>query len=212
MLHTPRFTRDAPQGRRQALEHWPGTTPSTSSNLHRCVHSQRATSCRTGGSAPPRTDRRSTHPAQLNRAGRAVVGGTGTVPVFTVIRSTKEEPDFVPAASPRLPRSTSPWPPAEPPMDRSGVPRTAEPAWPAGRWSGARRSRPISARFGAGSVLRDFETPVPRVLLSVTLAEPAPSGSTSTPRRCQDCSRPPRHLPEWRPPRWCVTGPVRVSS
>ena len=34
-----------------------------------------------------------------------------TVPTFTVIRSTKEEPNSVPAASPRLPRSTSPWPP-----------------------------------------------------------------------------------------------------
>ena len=62
--------------------------------------------------------------------------------------------------------------------------------------AGARRSRPTSARFGAGSVLRDFVTPVPRVLLSVTLAGPAPSGSASTPRRCQDCSRPPRHLPD----------------
>ena len=38
-------------------------------------------------------------------------GRTGTVPAFTVIRSTKEEPSSVPAASPRLPRSTSPWPP-----------------------------------------------------------------------------------------------------
>ena len=27
------------------------------------------------------------------------------VPVFTVVRSTEEEPDSVPAASPRLPRS-----------------------------------------------------------------------------------------------------------
>ena len=38
-------------------------------------------------------------------------------------------------------------------------------------------------------------TPVPRVLLSITLAGPAPSGSTGTPRRCQDCSHPPQHLP-----------------
>ena len=77
---------------------------------------------------------------------------TGTVPVFTAIRSTKEEPGFVPAASPRLPRSTSPWPPAEPPMNQPGVPRPSP-------WSraGARRSRPISARFGAGTVLRDVK-------------------------------------------------------
>lgn len=40
------------------------------------------------------------------------------------------------------------------------------------------------------------ETPVPHVLLFITLAGPAPSGSASTPRRCQDCSHPPRHLPD----------------
>src|SRR5690242_2524952 len=39
----------------------------------------------------------------------------------------------------------------------------------------------MSARFGAGTVLRDFQTPVPRVLLFATLAGPAPSGSASTP-------------------------------
>ena len=71
-------------------------------------------------------------------AGRAGTGvRTGTVPVFTVIRSTKEEPDFVPAASPRLPRSTSPWPPTEPPMDRPGVPRHHPPT----RETGDRRRR-----------------------------------------------------------------------
>jgi len=43
--------------------------------------------------------------------GGAGSGKIGTVPVFTVIRSTEEEPGFVPAASPRLPRSTSSWPP-----------------------------------------------------------------------------------------------------
>ena len=156
---------------------------------------------RTTTAAPPRPDpigRRWTQPQRRPRWTRVTVRArTETVPVFTVIRSTKEEPDFVPAASPRLPRSTSPWPPTEPPMDRSEFPDTPRP--PAnGRPAapGARRSRPTSARFGAGSVLRDFETPVPRVLLSVTLAEPAPSGSASTPRRCQDCSRPPRHLPD----------------
>ena len=46
-------------------------------------------------------------------------GGTKAVPVFTVIRLMKEEPDSVPAASPRLPRSTSPWSPG----------RSPKPAW-----------------------------------------------------------------------------------
>jgi hypothetical protein len=36
------------------------------------------------------------------------------------------------------------------------------------------------------------KTPVPRVLLSATLAGPAPSGSTGTSRLCQGCSHPPR--------------------
>jgi hypothetical protein len=161
-----------------------------------------------GGPSPPH------HAGSVARQAR-----TGTVPVFTAIRSTKEEPDFVPAASPRLPRSTSPWPPAEPSMNRPGVPRPP----PAQRQrAGARRSRPISARFGAGTVLRDFQAPVPLVLLSVTLAGPALSGSASTPRRCQGCSRPPRHLPDQAAlsyaallrqgqRRWSLT-PARINS
>jgi hypothetical protein len=48
----------------------------------------------------------------------------------------------------------------------------------------------------AGASSRDCHTPVPRVLLSVTLAEPVPSGSTGTSRRCQGCSRPPRRHPD----------------
>ena len=40
------------------------------------------------------------------------------------------------------------------------------------------RIRPISARFEPVSKLKDVTTPVPRVLLSATLAGPAPSGST----------------------------------
>jgi hypothetical protein len=39
-------------------------------------------------------------------------------------------------------------------------------------------------------------TPVPRVLLSNTLAEPAPSGSADTSRLCQGCSHPPRQHPD----------------
>jgi len=37
----------------------------------------------------------------------------GTVPVFTVVRSMKEEPDCVPAASPRVRRRLSSWPPGQ---------------------------------------------------------------------------------------------------
>src|SRR5439155_13964890 len=38
-------------------------------------------------------------------------------------------------------------------------------------------------------------TLVPRVLLSATLAGPAPSGSTDASRLCRGCSRPPRRFP-----------------
>jgi hypothetical protein len=44
--------------------------------------------------------------------------------------------------------------------------------------------------------MKDVITPVPRVLLSATLAGPAPSGGAGTSRLCQGCSRPPRHHPD----------------
>ena len=61
--------------------------------------------------------------------------------------------------------------------------------------TGAHRARPISARFEPVYLSRDVITPVPRVLLFITLAGPAPSGDADTSRRCQGCSHPPRHLP-----------------
>ncbi len=75
-----------------------------------------------GGSAPPGPfSRRRAQPG--HRAGYTATGQDQAVPVFTVIRSTKEEPSSIPAASPRLPRSTSPWPPGSHPHARPGVPR-----------------------------------------------------------------------------------------
>jgi len=44
--------------------------------------------------------------------------------------------------------------------------------------SDTHRVRPKSARLESVSELKDVTTPVPRVLLSITLAGPAPSGST----------------------------------
>jgi hypothetical protein len=112
-----------------------------------------------------------------------------TVPTFTVIRSTKEEPNSVPAASPRLPRSTSPWPP--------GPTSTSQPESSLSQHNrtGAHRARPISARLEPVYLSKDVLTLVPRVLHSVTLAEPTPSGSTGASRLCRGCSHPSRHLP-----------------
>ncbi len=66
------------------------------------------------GLSPARsTGRRCAQPKPPDRMPERI-GGTEMVPMFTVIRSTKEEPDSAPAASPRLPRSTSPWSPGRP--------------------------------------------------------------------------------------------------
>jgi hypothetical protein len=55
-------------------------------------------------------------------------------------------------------------------------------------------------QVGAGEPLRDVMTLVPRVLLSVTLAGPAPSGSTNASRLCRGCSRHPRRFPDQAAP------------
>ena len=81
--------------------------------------------------------------------------------------------------------------------------------------TGAHRARPLSARFEPVYLSRDVITLVPRVLLFVTLAEPAPSGDPDTFRRYQGSSHPPRHLPDQAAPSFTVpaaAGPaVKVS-
>ena len=52
--------------------------------------------------------------------------------------------------------------------------------------------------------IKGCHTPVPRVLLSVSLAEPEPPGSTGPSRLCQGCSRPSRHHPDQAAPRSAV--------
>ena len=94
-----------------------------------------------------------------------------------------------PAASPRLRRRPSPWPPR---LGKKTQPGSSPP-----RQNGRDdRARPRSARFEPVSPIKDVTTPVPRVLLFISLAGPAPSGSTDTSRLCQGCSRPPRHHPD----------------
>jgi hypothetical protein len=132
-----------------------------------------------------------------------------TVPTFTVIRSTKEEPNSVPAASPRLPRSTSPWPPGPTSASRPGSSLFQR------NRTGAHRARPISARFGPVYLSKDVLALVPRVLHSVTLAEPTPSGSAGASRLCRGCSHRSRHLPGLAAPSFTVpaaTGPAAKVS
>lgn len=61
-------------------------------------------------------------PGRQNITARArVIVYTGAVPVFTAIRPAREEPSSIPAASPRLPRCTSPWLLGAHPSARLGV-------------------------------------------------------------------------------------------
>ena len=87
-------------------------------------------------------------PSPATRAGCTAAGGTGTLPVFTVIRSAKEEPGSAPAASPRLlPRSTSPWSP--------GLSLNASPEVPRPRRRVRTAPVPYPPGFGPVRVLRD---------------------------------------------------------
>jgi len=107
--------------------------------------------------------------------------------MFTAIRSTKEEPDFAPAASPRLPRSTSPWPPCG----------KCEPAreFPDHSNSQGCTAPGHIRQVQAGSVIKGRITPVPRVLLSVTLTEPTPSDGAGASRLGRGRFHPSWHLP-----------------
>jgi hypothetical protein len=71
---------------------------------------------------PARTDRLSVRPAPPDPQDADSGARSGTVPVFTVVRSTKEEPDYAPAASLRVRRSLSPQPPWQLMPTTTGVP------------------------------------------------------------------------------------------
>ena len=134
----------------------------------------------------------------------AARNATRMVPTFIALRSTGLAPGFAPAASSRLRRGLSRWPPR-----RDAI----RPAW---EFPGLTRPRPTSThrhaadihRIGAGDTSRGFtcstgssRTP------SVSLTRPGPSGSPGPSRLCRGCSHLPRHLPSQaaasfaRPPR-----------
>jgi hypothetical protein len=73
------------------------------------------------------------------------------VPAFTMCRSTREMPSFVPAASPRLRRRSSPWPP-----HRRNSPASELTAHPSQRSRTA--PRPISTRLEPVRRLRNVDT------------------------------------------------------
>ena len=97
--------------------------------------------------------------------------------------STGSAPSYAPAASPRLRRRPSPWPPG-----RRHHPAEEFPATTCGVRAAA---QPRSARFELVALLRGVQSLVPHVRLSVLLAGPGPSGSAGPSRRCQGCFHPP---------------------
>jgi hypothetical protein len=105
------------------------------------------------------------------------------VPTFTTNRSTREMPSYIPAASPRVRRSLSSWPPRRSEHPGCGVARPVLTA-------GAHDTPTQIHQVRVGSTLTGLHALVPLVHLLVSLAGPAPSGSADAPRRCQDCSPP----------------------
>jgi hypothetical protein len=105
------------------------------------------------------------------------------VPTFTMNRSTREMPSYIPAASPRVCRSLSSWPPRRSEHPGCGVARPVLTA-------GAHGTPTQIHQVRVGSTLTGLHALVPLVHLLVSLAGPAPSGSTDAPRRCQDCFPP----------------------
>ena len=111
-------------------------------------------------------------------------GGPGMVPMFTASRSTGSAPSSSPAASPRLRRRPSPWPPRRPLKAGFGV---AVPTVGDDVHCGPAHIHQV----GAGSSLEGVQPLVSAfVHLPVLLAGPRPSGSADPSRLCQGCSHP----------------------
>ena len=114
---------------------------------------------------------------------RAKSGEPGMVPTFTMNRLSGEVSSYTPAASPRLRRRHSPWPPDRRPETGPGVPR------PHPFLQGRVRTaiQPVSTGFELAGNLRGVMTLVPLVHLPVSLAGPRPSDSSDPSRRCRGC-------------------------
>jgi hypothetical protein len=78
------------------------------------------------------------------------------------------------------------------PASDTNQPRSS-PARPSARVRTA--YQPRSTGFELVVLLKGFTTTVPLVHLPISLARPAPSGSTDVSRRCRGCSRPSRRPP-----------------
>jgi hypothetical protein len=132
-------------------------------------------------SAPPQAiGRRRTFPADPP-GGRVRGGSPKVVPTFTAFRSSGEAASFAPAASPRLRRSPSPWPPDQQDQSDPGVPAHA---------GGAHRNPAQIHRVRAGGGLEGLYTADSSRPPSRLACGPTPSGSPGASRRCRGCSPP----------------------
>jgi hypothetical protein len=116
-------------------------------------------------------------------------GDTGRFPRSSRSRSTSEASSSTPAASPRLHRRSSPWPPGRLSHRGQKCPGTAT----------RRRVRIAASPYPPDLswwAVKGRQTLISRVRLLVSLTGPASSGSADASRRCQGCSHPPRHLPD----------------
>ena len=149
-----------------------------------------------GPSAPPHSHQSTMdlarHPPRLD-GGKATMG---RFPRSPAIRSAGSAPGYAPAASPRVRRRPSSWPP-----HRLRFPASESPPRSHGRVCTA--ARPRSARFEPVPELEGFPPPVhSRCTLSASLAGPGPSGSAGPSRRCQG---------RFPPDRRTSTGPAALS-
>ena len=128
-------------------------------------------------------------PSPQFHAGRVAPGRPGMVPVFTCRFARRRRHPTLPLRHRRgYPAARHHGLPSVPPTIR-GVPRLRD------EGDGCASLPAQIHQVRAGASLRGVERRFLAYCLSVTLAAPAPSGSTDTSRLCQGCSHPPRHLP-----------------
>jgi hypothetical protein len=127
-------------------------------------------------------------------------GDTGRFPRSSRNRSTSEASSSTPAASPRLHRRSSPWPPGRLSHRDQKFPATVKRS----RVRTATSPYPPDLSWRA---VKGRQTLISRVHLLVSLTGPAPSGSADTSRRCQGCSHPHQHLLDQAAPSF--TQPLR---
>jgi hypothetical protein len=122
-------------------------------------------------------------PALPPRWLRGSEGDTGRFPRSSQSRSTSEAFSSTPAASPRLHRRSSPWPPGRLSHRDQKFPASAQRS----RVRTATSPYPPDLSWWA---VKGRQTLISRVHLLVSLTGPASSGSADTSRRCQGCSHP----------------------